>query len=186
LRKLFVMFLAVVCGLGLIAAQSSVAAEGGVATVLFNFANGTDTWAADDSNADAGTTAQSSDNAANSAHSLQIDTIKDGWFGPAYSEPQLPLYTSEVTKLLFNITTTSEATSQTIAVQVGSNYQWCQTSWGYIDANKTTTVTVDLSNLIASASKCGGTAPADTREIRGIWVFFSGGGTYYLNSVHVQ
>lgn len=186
MRKLLVMFLAVICGLGLIAAQSSVAAEGGVAAVLFNFAEGTDTWAAASSNADAGITAQSTENAANSAHSLQIDSIKDGWFGPAYSVPQLPIYTSEVSKLLFNITTTSEATSQAIAVQVGSNYQWCQTSWGYIDANKTTTVTVDLPSLIASASECGGTAPTDTREIHGIWVFFSGGGTYYLNSVRVQ
>lgn len=186
MRKLFVMFLAVVCGLGLIAAQSSIATKDGVAALLFDFADGTDTWAAASSNADAGTTAQSIDNATNSAHSLQIDAIKDGWFGPADSTPQLPLYTSEVTKLFFNITTTSEATTQAIAVQVGSNYQWCQTSWGYIDANKTTTVTVDLSSLIASASECGGTAPADTREIHGIWVYFSGGGTYYLNSVRVQ
>jgi mannan endo-1,4-beta-mannosidase len=185
-RKLFAALLVINCGLCVGTAQSNLAAGENEPRNLYVFADGTDTWAAAPSNAEAGTTAQSSDNAANSATSLRIDTTADGWFGPSSSSPQFPLSTSEVTKLFFDITTTSKETSLAVAVQVGSNYQWCQSAWGYIDSDQTTTITVDLSKLLTSASACGGTLPADSSDIRGIWVYFSGGGSYYLNKVRVQ
>jgi hypothetical protein len=155
------------------------------AKTLFSFANGTENWQANISNLKAGTTAQSANSAGNTEHSLQIDTTEEGWFGTTDSTP-LPLNASEVTNLLFDITTTSVETSQSIAVQVGSNYQWCQTPWSYMKADTTTTVTVNLKDLISSARACGGSVPSDTSEIHGIWIYFSGGGTYFLNSVRVE
>jgi hypothetical protein len=177
-RKFFVFMLFVLSGLGWAVAQDNAAAKD-----LFTFANGTDTWAVASSNAEAGTAVQGINEAG--APSLKIEAAADGWFGTSESLAPLPLSTDGVTKLLVNISTTSEATSQAIAVQVGSNYQWCQSSLGYIERDKTTTITVNLSRLI-SAKSCGGILPVDTSEIHGIWVFVNGGGSYYLNKVQVR
>ena len=186
LRSFIGLMLVFNCGLLIGAAQNTSPTEQRDTRILYNFSEGTDTWAAAASNADAGTTAQSTDNAANSATSLRIDATADGWFGPSDSSAQLPLSTSEVSKLIFDITTTSKETSFAVAVQVGSNYQWCQSAWDYIGSDQNKTITVDLSNLITSANACGGSLPADSSTINGIWVYFSGGGSYYLNKVRVQ
>lgn len=157
----------------------------GITGELYNFEDGTDTWTAASFNAGAGTTAQSTLYPTSCTHSLQINSTGGGWFGPAYSTPPLPVSTAGVSNVLFDITTTAAGTSQSVALQIGSGYQWCQTPFGYINPSTSTTVTVNLASLITSAN-CGGSVPTDTSVIEGIWVYFSGGGTYYMDNIRTD
>ena len=114
-----------------------------------------------------------------------------GWFGPAYNTPPLPLSLTGVSHILMDITTTNSGTSQSVAVQVGSDFHWCQTDFGFINSGTATTVNVDLASLLVSASACGGTLPNDTSTLQGLWVFFNdggsgNGGTFYLDNVRTQ
>lgn len=162
-----------------------VVTVGGIAGELFNFEDGTDTWAAASYNAGAGTTAQGTVGATSCTHSLQVNATGGGFFGPTYNNGPLPLKTAGIKQLLFDVTTTAAGTSQSVAVQFGSDYHYCNTPFSYINANTTNTVVVDLQSL-ATAANCYGSAPADTSVIQGFFVYFSGGGTYYLDNVRTQ
>jgi mannan endo-1,4-beta-mannosidase len=161
----------------------------GVPGQLYDFEDGTDTWAPASFNAAAGTTAQSPIDATTCANSLQITaTSNGGWFGPSAGAAPLPLSLAGVQRVLLDITTTTVGTSQSVAVQVGSDFHWCQTDFGFIGGGTSTTVTVDLAALLQSTSACGGTLPADTSKLEGLWVFFNGGGSgsggvFYLDNV---
>jgi hypothetical protein len=72
-----------------------------------------------------------------------------------------------------------------VAVQFGKDYHYCNTPFSYINAGATSTITVDLKSL-ATAANCYGSAPADTSVIQDFFVYFSGGGTYYLDNVRTQ
>lgn len=166
--------------LGVAAAQNNPAVAENEPTVLFDFAQGTDGWAAAPANPLAGTTAQYAGN------DLQINAATDGWFGAAASSPRLPLATEKATKLLFDLTTHAQGTAQSVAVQLGSDHHWCQSPLGYVDADQHTTITIDVAKLISSVEGCQGTLPSDSGEIRGLWIYLSGGGNYELNQVRVQ
>lgn len=150
---------------------------------IYGFEDGADSWAAASFNAGAGTTVQSTSFATEGTHSLRIDaSAAGGWFGPA-PVPPLPLALAGVGHMLFDITTTTAGTSQSVALQVGSDFHWCQTDFGFINANTSTTVDVNLATLFASTTGCLGSLPADTSSAQAIWVFFNGGGTSYLDNV---
>jgi mannan endo-1,4-beta-mannosidase len=165
----------------------------GVPGELYNFEDGTDTWAAASFNAGAGTTAQSTLDATSCTHSLQVAaTLNGGWFGPNISAPPLPLPLTNVHQILMDITTTTAGTSQAVAVQVGRDFHWCQTSFGFINANTSTTVSVDLASLFNSTTACLGSLPNDTGSLQALWVFFNTGGsgmptaTFYLDHIRTQ
>ncbi len=163
-----------------------VVTVGGIAGELYNFEDGTDTWAAATYNpSPAGTVAQSTYGATSCTHSLEVDATNGGFFGPAYNTAPLPLQTAGISNLLMDITTVNSGTSQSVAVQFGSDYHYCSTPFGYINADTATTVTVNLASL-ATAANCGGTAPKDTSVIQGFFVYFSGNGTYYLDNVRAH
>jgi mannan endo-1,4-beta-mannosidase len=160
---------------------------------LFNFEDGTDTWAAASFNPGAGTTAQSTIDATSCTHSLQVAaTTNGGWFGPRISTPPLPLSLVNVHQILMDITTTTTGTSQAVAVQVGTDFHWCQTSFGFINANTSTTVSVDLASLFSSTTACLGSLPQDTSSLQALWVFFNTGGSamptanFYLDNIRTQ
>lgn len=165
----------------------------GIPGELYDFEDSIDTWTAASFNAGAGTTAQSTNFATNCAHSLQITVPANagGWFGPSSSAPPLPLPLTGVGQVLMDITTTNAGTSQSVAVQVGNDFHWCQTNFGFINSNTSTTVTVDLPTLFSSTTACLGSLPADTSALRALWVFFNdggsgAGGTYYLDNVRTK
>jgi mannan endo-1,4-beta-mannosidase len=166
---------------------------GGIPGELYNFEDGTDTWMAASFNASAGTTAQSTIDATSCTHSLQITVpagSSGGWFGPAYSTPPLPLPLAGVSNVLFDISTTNAGTSQSVALQVGAGYTWCQTPFGYLNAGTSTTITVNLASLYTAAN-CGGSVPPDTSVLQGMWVYFNDGGSgtggvFYLDNVRTQ
>jgi hypothetical protein len=103
-------------------------------------------------------------------HSLQITVPPKagGWFGPAYNTPPLPFPLAGVHQILMDITTTNSGTSQAVAVQVGSDYHWCQTNFGFINSATSATVTVDMASLLSSTSACGGSLPKDTSVLQGM------------------
>ncbi len=159
---------------------------GGIPNQLFNFEDGVDTWAAASYNATAGTVAQATGTGATSCtHSLEISATNGGFFGPTYNSGPLPLSTAGISNLLFDITTGTEGTSQSVAVQFGSDYHYCSTPFTFQNASTTATYTVNLKSL-AVAANCGGAAPADTSVIEGFFVYFSAGGTYALDNVRTQ
>ena len=146
---------------------------------LFTFEDGVDGWAS--LHANTGTVVQSTNFPTDGTHSLQITgTDPNGdWFGTNFPSPVPSL--ANVHQILLDITTTSAGTAHSVALQVGNNFQWCQTNFGFINGNTSTTVTVDLASLFQS---CG---PPDTTTLRAIWVFFSGGGgVYHLDNVRTQ
>jgi mannan endo-1,4-beta-mannosidase len=163
-----------------------VVAVGGIAGQLYNFEDGIDTWTAASFNASAGSTAQSTLFPTSCTHSLQINSTGGGWFGPAQSTPPLPLSTAGVSNLIFDLTTTTAGTSQSVALQFGSDFHWCQTPFGFVNPTTSTTITVNLASLTSSTVNCLGSLPADTSSIQAIWVFFSGGGVYYIDNVRTQ
>jgi mannan endo-1,4-beta-mannosidase len=164
----------------------------GIPGELYDFEDGTDTWAAASFNAGAGTTAQSPLFATSCANSLQITaTAGGGWFGPTGAAAPLPLPLANVSQIAMDITSTTVGTSQSVAVQVGSDFHWCQTDFGFINSGTSTTVTVDLASLFQSTTACLGSLPADTSVLQRVWVFFNGGGSgsggvFYLDNVRYQ
>ncbi len=159
---------------------------GGIAGELYNFEDGLDTWSAASFSQGAGTVAQSTNGATSCTHSLAINaTATGGWFGPTYNAGPLPLSTAGVTALLFDITTTTAGTSQSVAVQFGSDYHFCSLPFTYQNANTSATLTANLQTL-ATPANCGGTAPIDTTSIKGLYVYFNGNATSYLDNVRTQ
>ena len=158
---------------------------GGIPGELFNFEDGIDTWAAASYNVGAGTVAQAATGATSCTHSLAVTATGGGFFGPAYNTTPLPLKIAGIHQLLFDITTASTGTSQSVAVQFGSDYHYCSTPFTYQNPNTTATLTVDLATL-ATAANCFGSAPADTSLIQGFFVYFSGGATYYLDNIRTK
>jgi mannan endo-1,4-beta-mannosidase len=154
---------------------------------LYSFEDGAQTWVAATFSANAGTTAQSTNFPTGGAHSLEVSaTASGGWFGPALAPP-LPLsLTASIHRVLLDITTTAAGTAQSVALQVGSDFHWCQTDFGYINASTSSTVTVDLAALFASVSACQGSLPVDTSRVQAIWVYFNGGTPSYLDNVRTE
>jgi hypothetical protein len=159
--------------------RASCAAVGGE---LFGFDDGADGWHALHSG---GTTAQSASFATNCADSLQITTRTDDWYGVDGTAAPLPIALAGIHKIDVDVTTTTLATNQAVALQVGADFHWCQTAYSHIDAGTSTTISVDVAGLLVAAT-CGNTVPADKSTVRGLWVFLGGGGVYYVDNVRTE
>ena len=145
------------------------------AILLASFETDTEGWGSASWQTNAGTVEQSADYASHGSYSLKVITAEGGWFGVVYGTP---VNLTGKTHLKFEIKTLAAGTSQNAAIQVGSNWDWCQSSWGWINPGTTTTVDIDLLNL-------GCTSP-DLSQVRSIYIWFSGGGTFYLDNVRAE
>ena len=142
---------------------------------LATFETGTEGWASANWQSNAGTVVQSTDYASEGTHSLQVTTADGGWFGLNFAAP---VNLTGKTHIKFEIKTLAAGTSQNAAIQVGANWDWCQGSWGWINPNTTTTVDIDLLNL--------GCASPDLSQVHSIYIWFSGGGTFYVDNVRAE
>ena len=140
---------------------------------LYSFESGVDGWGPASWDPQ-GTVAQSATFATDGANGLEVVTTGSGWFGL-----DMPIATSFTgkTHLKFDLQTTGAGTSTNVAFKVGSGWTWCEGSWGWVDPGVTTTVEVDLAAL-----SC---AP-DLGEVRAIFIFLNGGGTFYVDNVRVE
>jgi mannan endo-1,4-beta-mannosidase len=142
---------------------------------IASFESGTEGWASANWQANAGSVEQSSEYASQGSYSLKVITADGGWFGTSFSPP---LNLTGKTHIKFDIKTTGAGTSTNAAIQVGSGWTWCQGSWGWLNAGTTSTVDIDLLNL-------GCTSP-DLGQVQGMYIWFSGGGTFYLDNIRAE
>jgi mannan endo-1,4-beta-mannosidase len=142
---------------------------------LATFETGTEGWASANWQTNAGTVAQSAEYASQGSYSLKVTTADGGWFGVNFPAP---FNLTGKTHIKFEIKTLAAGTSQNAAIQVGAVWTWCQGTWGWINPNTTTTVDIDLLNL-----SC---ASPDLSQVNSIYIWFSGGGAFYLDNVRAE
>lgn len=140
---------------------------------LFSFENGTEGWASASWQSGAGTTAQTGDFATDGSFGLQVVTQTGGWFGLNFPAT---VDLSAKTKLVVEFQTLAAGTSSALAIQVGDAWDWCQSPFGWINPNTTTTVEFDLLTL-----GCGGTL--DLSKVQAMYLWFSGNGTFNIDEV---
>jgi len=142
---------------------------------LFSFEDGTEGWAAASWQATAGAVATSTAWATHGNRSLEIAAADGGWFGLTFT-PAAQL--TGKTHLLVDVQTIDAGTSQAVALQLGDAWTWCQSGWTWQNAGTTATLDVELTAL-----DCGIT---DLSNVKTLFVFFSGGGTFRVDAVRVQ
>jgi mannan endo-1,4-beta-mannosidase len=153
---------------------------------LFSFEEDTEGWAADIGSPNAGTLTQSSAFHTHGSFSLRIDTTASGgWFGRDLASA---LDLSAKPHLKFDLQTGptfAQFNGTSIAVVVKTvNWNWCQKlDWGFINANTTTTVDVDLTQPGCVGNPAG---PYDVHDIRAIFVYLNNGGTIYIDNVRAE
>ena len=143
---------------------------------LFSFETGTEGWGPENGQPGTGTVAQSPAFHSDGAQSLQVTTGDGGWFGVRLAPT--PANLTPKTHLKFEIQTTSAGTSQNAALQLTDSWTWCEGSWGWINPGTTATVEIDLRAL-----NCGVT---DVSRLQAVWVWFSGGGVFYIDGVRAE
>ena len=153
----------------------TVKANPTAAIQLASFETGTEGWASANWQANAGTVQQSNEYASQGSYSLKVVTADGGWFGTNFG---VPINLTGKTHIKFEIKTLAAGTSQNAAIQVGAGWEWCQGSWGWINPETTTTVDIDLLNL-----SC---ASPNLSQVNSIYIWFSGGGTFYLDNVRAE
>jgi mannan endo-1,4-beta-mannosidase len=151
---------------------------------LFSFESGTQGWAPASWQANAGSTTTSTAFATDGSASLQIDSLDGGWFGVNLGSP---VDLSGKPTLKLDLHTALAGSSTNVAVQLGGAYTWCQASWGWQNADTTATLSIDLASL-ADGNDSSLPCPAlgSLNDVKAIWVFFSGGATYYLDHVRAE
>ena len=145
------------------------------AILLASFETGTEGWASANWQSNAGTVEQSAEYASEGSHSLKVTTADGGWFGLNFSAP---VNLTGKTHIKYEIKTLGAGTSLNAAIQIGANWEWCQGTWGWSNPNTTTTVDIDLLNI-----SC---ASPDLSQVNSIYIWFSGGGVFYLDNVRAE
>lgn len=143
--------------------------------LIASYESGTEGWDSASWQTNAGTTSQTATFATEGSYGLQVDTADGGWFGLSLATP---LDISGKTSVKIDLQTLGAGTSTNIALQLGSSWEWCQGTWGWVGAGNTTTIEVDLLSL-------GCTAP-DLTQLNGMYVWVSSGGTFYLDHVRAE
>lgn len=148
------------------------------AIVLASFEDGSEGWAPGNWQPNAGTVEQSTDFASEGTHSLKFNAVDGGWLGVTFPAP---VNLTGKTHLKADIKTLGAGTSQSIVLQIGPSFEWCQGNFTFVNANSTATTDVDL---IGAFSCDISTRPMD--DIRAMYIFFSGNGTFYLDNVRAE
>lgn len=143
---------------------------------LFSFESGTEGWAPASWQTGAGATAQTSDFATDGSFGLQVVTQSGGWFGLNFPSP---VDLSTKTKLLVDFQTLAAGTSSALALQVGESWDWCQSPFGWVNPNTTTTVEFDLLSL-------GCIIAPDLSDVKAMYLWFSGNGTFNMDAVRAE
>ncbi|GAA3452780.1 cellulase family glycosylhydrolase [Dactylosporangium matsuzakiense] len=149
----------------------------GDALLIAGFEDGTDGFAPGNWQANAGTVAPTSDFHTQGASGLRVTAADGGWFGIA--PLPAPLDLSAKGTLKYDLRTAAAGTSTSIAVQTGDAWTWCQSTFGWIDAGTSATVSIDLT----TAMSCDATALADVRVI---YVWISGGGSFDIDNIRAE
>lgn len=148
------------------------------AMLLASFETGTEGWAPGTWQPSAGTVEQSTDYASEGSHSLKFNADDGGWIGVTFPAP---IDLTGRTHIKADIKTLGTGTSQDISLQIGPGFEWCQGNFTFVNANTTATTDVDM---IGAFSCDISTMPMN--DVRGMYIFFSGNGTFYLDNVRAE
>jgi mannan endo-1,4-beta-mannosidase len=143
------------------------------AVTLYSFETGVEGWAPGNWLPDSGSVAQSTDFATAGAHSLRVDSTVGHWFGTATPASVDLTGKSAIT---FDLRTGATGTSVSLAFWTGPSFTWCQSTWGFTDANTTRHVELGLFTELA------GCDPAALTDVRGVFLWFSTG-TFHLDNL---
>jgi mannan endo-1,4-beta-mannosidase len=147
----------------------------GAAITMFSFETGTEGWGAASWN-DAGTVEQTANFHTDGAYGLQVNSTNGGWFGLNFAT-SFDL-TGKIS-LKYDLQTLGAGTSKEVAIQVGDSLTWCEGGgWGWIPSGTTTTVEIDLTSM-----SCG---TPDLSQVHVMYIWFSGGGTFYIDFVRAE
>jgi mannan endo-1,4-beta-mannosidase len=147
----------------------------GGAVTMFSFETGTEGWGPASWN-DAGTVEQTANFHTDGSYGLQINATNGGWFGLNFSTP---FDLTGKISLKYDLQTLAAGTSREVAIQVGDAWTWCEGGgWGWVPAGTTTTVEIDLTSM-----SCG---TPDLSQVRAMYIWFSGGGTFYIDYVRAE
>ena len=127
------------------------------------------------SNLPSGLQAQSADYASQGSYGLKVTTADEGWFGTSFG---LPINLTGKTHIKFEIKALAAGTSTNAAIQVGAGWERCQGTWCWVNLDTIATVDIDLLNL--------GCAATDLSQANSIDIWFSSGGTFYLDNVRAE
>lgn len=142
---------------------------------LYSFETGTEGWGPASWN-EAGTVTQTSSFHTDGNYSLQVESTNGGWFGLSFPAP---FDLTGRVSLKFDLQTLAAGTSKEVAIQVGDSWTWCEGGgWGWTEPNTTTTIEIDLTSM-----SCG---TPDLSKVQGMYVWFSGGGTFYMDYVRAE
>jgi mannan endo-1,4-beta-mannosidase len=153
----------------------NVTSDPGTPYTLNSFETGNEGWQPAGFQMNAGTVAASTDWSADGTQSLEIMAADGGWFGVSLSPAQN--WTGR-TQVIYGVNTLGQATSTGAVIQVGSSYLWCQSNFSSVPAGSAAIVTIDLTQM-----SCG---VPDLSKVQSLFIYFSGGGTYYLDQVQIQ
>lgn len=148
------------------------------AVVLASFESGTEGWAPGNWQPTAGVVEQSAEYATEGSYSLKFSAADGGWVGVSFPTP---VDLTGKTHIKADIKTLGAGTSQDISLQIGPGFEWCQGNFTYVNASSTATTDVDL----VGAFSCDISAKP-MNDVRGMYIFFSGGGTFYLDNVRAE
>ena len=146
--------------------------QAGAALPLFSFETGTEGWDQGSWQPAIGSVAASTDWSADGSQSLKVTATGDGWFGLSLSPAQN--WTGR-TKFTYRIKTLDRGTSAAGVIKVGNAYLWCQGDFSFVPPSTEAEVEVDLTKM-----SCG---VPDLTKVQEMYVWFSGGGTYYVDAV---
>ncbi len=146
-----------------------------IPTKMFSFETGVEGWGPASWN-DAGTVSQESAFHTDGLYGLQVNSTNGGWFGLSFAAP---FNLSGKTQLKYDLQTLASGTSVEVAIQVGDAWTWCEGGgWGWVNGNTTTTIAIDLLSMSCSTP--------DLSKVQGLYLWFSGGGTYYIDYVRAE
>ncbi|MBI3679513.1 MAG: cellulase family glycosylhydrolase [Acidobacteria bacterium] len=142
---------------------------------LFSFETGMEGWAPGVWQAGVGRVAVAADYHSDGKQSLKITTDQGGWIGVVFNKP---LDLGGRTTLRYSLRTLDSGTSQNAVLKTGPSFTWCEANYEFVPAMTEAMRTVDLTKL-----NCQN---ADLKVVREMYIYFSGGGTYYLDRVRFE
>ncbi|HEU5469096.1 MAG TPA: cellulase family glycosylhydrolase [Actinophytocola sp.] len=136
------------------------------------FEAGTEGWGPGNWMPDAGAVDRTADFHPEGAFGLNLAVTAGHWFGRVFAEP---LNLSGKSTVAFELRTGSNGSSVALALQMGNDFTWCQSSFPFIGPDTTTTIRVDL----LTDFSCGIEGLSD---VRALWLFFAPG-SYDIDNV---
>jgi mannan endo-1,4-beta-mannosidase len=139
---------------------------------IATFETGVEGWAPGNWDPAAGTVSQTADFHPQGSYGLRLAVTTGHWFGVTLPAP---LDLSAKSQITYELRTGDSGSSVALALQTGEGYSWCQSSFPWVPAQTTTTITVELLTDLSCGSEVLG-------DVRGLLIFL-GPGSYDIDHV---